>query len=716
MPSRQVLLSLPPAMAARFHELEGRDRADYFASFDEGGPLGSGGGIAGLLAEAWRANAGSHPFEEWLCERPRLAILSGGQSRRLPSYACVGKVLAPMPYQAADGPAAPGHNLLDRILASLKPLLDRLPSSYPLVVASGDALTIFRDLPELPNVDALGFGFDAGVATAGRHGTFFLPRGTRDLDFFLQKPAPERIRELDPTHQYLVDTGVWAFSARAAMALMGECGWSGERFLDGRPRRYELYTDFATALGLNPCRRHESVSELSAAVLPAGGAFHHFGTSRQLIDFTNRLSGSEEAIVQNATRLVKGDAVWVENSDLPADPFLEGENVLTNLPDPNWLPRLSKGVCLDFVPVGKEDWCLRFYGFDDPFAGEPSQASLLGRPVLDWFRKRGLESWEGDLQEAPLFPVLPADRISHEFIAWLTAAEPEGDHASMWRVTRRLSAQDLLREAEVGRIYSQRRELRTRFLKSLLRDRPREALRHIDLEALAATGVEVEVQERLDPLLSIRVPMLKSAAMRRRGDPGWEEAEAESFRILRELILRRERFAVEPPRDTLLKDQIVWGRSPLRMDLAGGWTDTPPYCMLYGGRVMNVAVELNGQPPVQVFGRVIDELVIVLRSLDVGTEKRISTYEELEGSLAVGSEFALAQAALVLSGFSREFCPGAETSLERQLARFGGGLEINVLAAVPKGSGLGTSSILSAAILGALGSICGHGWDEQAVF
>jgi galactokinase/mevalonate kinase-like predicted kinase len=54
----------------------------------------------------------------------------------------------------------------------------------------------------------------------------------------------------------------------------------------------------------------------------------------------------------------------------------------------------------------------------------------------------------------------------------------------------------------------------------------------------------------------------------------------------------------------VLSDQVVWSRSPVRLDLAVGWTDTPPFCFLNGGSVINLAVELNGQPPIQVFLRV----------------------------------------------------------------------------------------------------------------
>ena len=45
------------------------------------------------------------------------------------------------------------------------------------------------------------------------------------------------------------------------------------------------------------------------------------------------------------------------------------------------------------------------------------------------------------------------------------------------------------------------------------------------------------------------------------------------------------------PTSTLLEKQIVWGRCPVRLDIAGGWSDTPPFCFEHGGSVLNIAVE-----------------------------------------------------------------------------------------------------------------------------
>ena len=47
--------------------------------------------------------------------------------------------------------------------------------------------------------------------------------------------------------------------------------------------------------------------------------------------------------------------------------------------------------------------------------------------------------------------------------------------------------------------------------------------------------------------------------------------------------------------------------------------------------------------------------------------------------------------------------------------RFGGGLELTTLCAIPKGSGLGTSSILAATVLGAVSDACSLGWSRQDV-
>src|SRR5205807_1233175 len=69
-----------------------------------------------------------------------------------------------------------------------------------------------------------------------------------------------------------------------------------------------------------------------------------------------------------------------------------------------------------------------------------------------------------------------------------------------------------------------------------------------------------------------------------------------AYESLQSSIVSSAQLTPSQPRLALKEDQIVWARSPVRLDLAGGWTDTPPYCLEYGGAVVNVATLLNGQP------------------------------------------------------------------------------------------------------------------------
>ena len=109
-----------------------------------------------------------------------------------------------------------------------------------------------------------------------------------------------------------------------------------------------------------------------------------------------------------------------------------------------------------------------------------------------------------------------------------------------------------------------------------------------------------------------------------------------------------------------------------------------------------------------------------MRSIDLGAMEVVSTYEELQHFNKVGSPFSIPKAALVLTGFHPDFSMERFASLEAQLKAFGTGIEVTLLSAIPAGSGLGTSSILAATVLGALNDFCGlkllqtqPGWHQE---
>ena len=93
----------------------------------------------------------------------------------------------------------------------------------------------------------------------------------------------------------------------------------------------------------------------------------------------------------------------------------------------------------------------------------------------------------------------------------------------------------------------------------------------------------------------------------------------------------------------------------------------------------------------------------------------METYEQLAYYNKVGSPFSIPKAALALAGFIPEFAANAYPSLKAQLEDFGCGIELSLLSAIPAGSGLGTSSILAATVLGALSDFCSLAWDKNEI-
>ena len=753
----QYLLTLPPRMVAEFEGLAGGRRPEWFATSDPPSqPLGSGGGTANLLAEAWRATAPTDSFEDWLRQSRKLILHAGGLSRRLPAYAPTGKLLMPIPVFRWSRGQRLDQSLLDLQLPDYERVLAHAGPGTAALVTSGDVLLRFaRELPPFPDVDVLGLGMWVAPEKAKHFGVFFSQRAhPTELAFFLQKPAAAKIRELAEDYLCLVDTGMWLLSERAVRVLMEHCGWETSQFCGGAARRYELYAEFGLALGKSPTVRDAAVNALTCAVVPLPEAeFYHFGTNAQMIESVSALQNlvldeskigrtgarqQPDQVTQNSRfdvtlRREGNHTLWVENSVVPSGWQLASQHVLTGVPDNDWTLQLHPGVCLDFVPIGEDQFCARAYGFSDSFAGPLDDASTrwLSRPALDWFVARGLKPEEcgvdpqADIHSCPLFPVIAAAELAPAFVEWLFAPAPgpEAGFARRWRELPRLSGQQIPGQANLRRLHAQRARLRDACLVPMLKNFRWSVFFRLDLEstarafAAAANLPDLQFDEQDDPMQVVHDQMFRSAVLRHRQEPGWEKFEAGAFSRLREMIAHEARLSPASPRRNVMDDQIVWARSPIRFDLAGGWTDTPPYCIEHGGQVLNVAADLNGQPPIQVFAKLSDRPELVMRSIDLGVEERVRTYAELDTFGRPDSPFALAKAAFALAGFLPRFhSHGGFASLEQQLREFGAGIEISLLAAVPKGSGLGTSSILAATVLAALGDLCGLNWDRNTLF
>ncbi|MBW8330559.1 MAG: bifunctional fucokinase/L-fucose-1-P-guanylyltransferase [Prolixibacteraceae bacterium] len=744
------LISVPPNTIPHFHRISGLPESSWFVTSDpEGQRIGSGGGTAHVLTEKFHQEEGEN-FESWLGNEKRMIIHAGGQSRRLPAYAPVGKSLLPMPVFRWSR----GQQLNQRLIHLQVPLFDRIldkaPEKLNTLVASGDTLIFSgKNIPEIPEADIVCFGLWLEPEKATNHGVFFAKHESPgQMQFMLQKPSIQTIKELIHQYYFLMDIGIWLLSEKAVNLLMKRCGWNGETYENHVPGYYDLYTDFGMALGESPVEKDNDISDLTVALVNLeGGEFYHLGNTSELISsnlaIQNRITDQREIwhrqikphpsiFVLNADVQTKLNSqhnnIWIENSCISSGWELKNNHALTGIPENEWNLKLHSGNCLDLIPVSTQEIVIRNYGFTDPFRGilADKTTKFMDISLSEWLEKHGFSNAfnnfpeNTDIQFLPLFPIIQKDQLSESFIQWLIDPQPEHQPAftELWLQSQRVSADQISQICNIQRLDEQSINNRLKSIPALAGNYSNSVFYQLDLDKLANDYISHNLilpetlPTKSNDWLPIHLHMFRATVLRKT-EKEWQHEEKKAFDYLRDSVL--EHFQQRPvdPGIHLLPDQIAWGRSPIRLDLAGGWTDTPPYCFLYGGKVVNLAVELNQQPPLHCYIKSTDKLEIVLRSIDLGAQETITTFEELRAFYNVGSPFSIPKAALALAGFIPEYAFRKYSTLRKQLSDMEGGLEISILSAVPKGSGLGTSSILAATVLGTISEVCGLGWDKM---
>lgn len=749
MPERyhkmKKLLSLPPNLVDSFHELMHVSPEEWYCTSDPAGSrLGSGGGTTWLL-EACRLNEADGTTTlsqaEWLAKEKRILLHAGGQSRRLPSYAPSGKILTPIPvFRWARGQKL-SQNLLSLQLPLYEEIMRKAPESLHTLIASGDVYIRNNEpLQKIPDADVICYGLWVDPALATRHGVFVSDRKSPEkLDFMLQKPSLETLGTLAQTHFFLMDIGIWLLSDRAVELLTERSFEAGGQ----KMKEYDLYGEFGLALGTHPRIKDKKLNGLSVAILPLpGGEFYHYGTSTELISSTlsiQNLVRDQRAIMQRKVKphpamfvqnaevqrplTVENSELWIENSFIGKNWKLENRHIITGVPDNSWALHVPAGVCIDIVPIGENRFAARPYGFDDAFKGKPDADSTLfmGNPITQWVADRNLQLPPAtDIQNTQLFPVCTTVEELGDVLHWMIAAPGHEPGRLIWEKSEKMSANQLSDQANLRRLFRQRENFSRENWSLLAANHEKSIFYQLDLADAALAFADKQIP--LPEPLSTDVPVMKRihdrmfrARVLQLSGKEFAAEQQQAFALLRESLIGTVATEKQQPRMNVYPDQIVWGRSPVRIDLAGGWTDTPPFCMYAGGNVVNVAIELNGQPPLQVYVKPSKELKIILRSIDLGAMETISTWEELNHYNKVGSPFSIPKAALSLAGFSPEFAAETHSSLQEQLKAFGCGLEVTLLAAIPAGSGLGTSSILAATVLGAVSDFCGLSWDKNEI-
>ncbi|MHB1458778.1 MAG: fucose pyrophosphorylase domain-containing protein, partial [Armatimonadota bacterium] len=508
-----ILVSLPEALIVGFGELF-PDKSEWFTASDPSGKkLGSGGGTAYILAECWRQTSPTIPFTEWLRLSTKLIVHGGGQSRRLPAYSPVGKPFIPMPVSRNSIGESLRQTLIDVQLPDYQRILDHIPDNIVAMVTSGDVLLKFgRDIPLMQTADVIAMGMKVSPQQAESFGVFFTQQtGTHDVEFFLQKPASSQIEQLAKEYDFLVDTGIWLLSEDAVMALMSKCGWdeSNQVFVNEHPDKYELYSGFGLSLGSNPHQDDSDIKELKASVVSMPSPeFYHLGTSRQLIEsmtaIQNRGMASgwspnahpDQFILNTPSRVSARSSanhtLWIENSALNKSWCIKNQHVITGVPPNAWNISLDDGICLDFVPVYDNKYCIRFYHIDDEFHGniEDPSTIFMSDSITCWLDKRGLPHNSirtGDIISARIFPVMEYEDISDDFINWLISSESVTSSilSGIYLSCEKMSSEDLRMKTNVKRLFAQQAKYRNSAVSHLYKNADNSIFSRLDLKDTA---------------------------------------------------------------------------------------------------------------------------------------------------------------------------------------------------------------------------------------
>jgi fucokinase len=692
---------------------------------------------------------------------------SGGDSRRTPAYAAQGKVFTPVP---TAGPKGQPLALFDLILRTVS-ALPAPSGGHVLATSGDVLLTFDHASVDFSKPGVTGVAYFGPAERGSRHGVYVPsgfganPQRTECVAVadFLQKPSEREAREcgaVDPFGHVAVDTGLVSLDPATCARLL-ETGVLAD-IADGTCPPLDLYEELTMALA----PRFDEARYLERFVAARGRdaahrrrmrmfyralrgvpfhvnivpycEFFHIGSSRELLAGFSELSrtaqtygfangggasvggggDSGRAFIFNSriTCPLNTGRALIESVHAVGCPALAlaGENIVTGLPEEATVPvRLPADVGLVCLPVGARGWAAVVYGLDDDFKtafGGAKPCLFLNTPIERVLPRIGLapaDVWRGGgerdgLWRARLWRVGTLDDVLAEAIrfAALDAPRPVGRRTSLAELLPRVNHARLL--AVRGEI---ERQVRLKNVARLLLDDDTLSAAEIcswirdDDEVFQQLG-DLMRDTKDNPLLRARIMVLNAKLSK--------QHEKESLSAAFASVAQAVAVSFEPPTvpqpAAVLHDQVVWATTPVRIDFAGGWSDTPPICTERGGTVLNAAVTLNGLYPVQVMAKLNTAGCIRLSSIDLGERKEIRTTAELLDHHDPHDWAALAKAALILAGIGPS---QPRESLAHWMKTRGGGLDLTIFSSLPKGSGMGTSSILGAAVIACLDRVLG---------
>ncbi len=677
----------------------------------DGKRVGSGGATLNAVLYV-REQEGNSAFDKRI-----LVIHSGGDSKRVPQYSACGKLFSPVPRMLPDGRRS---TLFDEFMIGMSTVAPRIASG--MLICSGDVLLLFNALQiDFYSRGAAALSIKEGVETGKNHGVY-LKDDSGNVGAFLHKQTTQMLSAagaVDANGNVDIDTGAVILDSNILRDLYSLVSEDPGKYIN-ESARLSFYADFLYPMATNAtleqfyrekpegeftpelreCRTAlwEVLSQYSMKLIQLSPAsFIHFGTTRELRSLMTEKMDSYHFLgwSGNVGSNNNADSYAVSNSYISRKATVhDGAYIEDCYIHKNSV--VGKGCVLSGVTLNGETipedtvlhglkledgrFVVRMYGVND----NPKEKKLFGHGISEV------------LWTSRLYPICDTiEEAVGETLAVMSGASTDCELISLCEsfnradVTAILPWQEKLSDKVKAELILQAIDDHTPVETLRIEANPRIA-RHLIHQA---DRLNPEIPADFSKKIRIYWYLHKLTGEKPYADLCFETISA--------TILASAIQGTAYRTDARIAQDSVIIRLPVRVNWGGGWSDTPPYCMEHGGTVLNAAVSLNGELPVEVTLRRLDERKIILNSTDIGAYREYTgSLTELQDCRNPHDAFALHKAALIACGL---IPMTGELSVEEICGRLGGGIYFNTrVINIPKGSGLGTSSILAGACVKAL--------------
>ena len=743
----------------------------------EGKRVGSGGATFQVMRYiADQEPERENPFKN----RRILVIHSGGDSKRVPQYSAIGKLFSPVPRELPDGRSSTLFDefivgmsgVPSRIQEGMLVLSgDVLLLFNPLQI---DAQ--FDGAAAISIKEPVATGKNHGVFLNDGHDYVkcFLHKQTEER--LREMGAVNKAGNVDlDTGAVLFGSAL----LQALFRLISTGGKVDEkkfRQFCNEEARISFYGDFLYPLAndstledfykeaaegqlneaLHECRTQiwNAIHHFSMKLLCLSPAeFIHFGTTRELrslvtkdvqdyefLDWKMQVNSAvqkEGFAAHNAyvgSRAKIGKEAYLENCYILGNSEVGDGTVLSHVRIMD--RKIPEQIVMHGTELTGGKKVIRIYGVpDNPKGKYPGEVSFLGTTLNQFMAQNEVtkeELWKGEetyLWFADLYPVCDdwEDALDMaEIIYKMAHGTATKEEISRWRETERMSLYSSFNAADIEASCDQERFLENRILARCFIRKLEQGMYYAEaLKIFGKRGISKEIfklliedAEEADFSLKIRIYHAVSCYMKKTrtiyDDLHYDALENDCFGAIQEAIYEEaEKKLPDSAGYRIVKDQVDIAL-PVRVNWGGGWTDTPPHCNEKGGVVLNAAMKLRGIYPVQITVKRLDELHVEFESKDIGVYTTVDSAAEIQDCHNPYDSFALHKAALIACGIIpvRE-----EADLQEILKRMGGGIYLSTqVYGVPKGSGLGTSSILSGACVKGIFEFLGQERTDAEIY